>query len=137
MRLSGKISAWGETLPSAKVVVTDSRGVYKQPVKGVLSDVLGNYSIDVDSSDYLKVTSYGLLDKRIKVSEVCKQNNCNFDIKMAGKEQDVQEMFVYGQSSKPKVEKKEFNWKLIALFGGLLIIAATAIYVGNKKLKAS
>ena len=78
MRLSGKISAWGETLPSAKVVVTDSQGVYKQPVKGVLSDVLGNYSIDVATSDYLKVTSYGLLDKRIKVSEVCKQNNCNF-----------------------------------------------------------
>lgn len=133
MRLSGKVIGFtGEPLYGAKIVVTDSKGVIQRPTVGATSEPDGGYVINPKSSDYLTIKTVGHLDKRIKVSEVCKQNSCNFDIKVSGKEQEVTPMYVFG--SKSKVEDK-FNWKKIALIAGISLLGVAAIIYGVKKLK--
>lgn len=121
MVVSGKTKGWGQVLPFTKVIVTDKNGVIKQPVNGVVSDNKGKYSIIVTENDYLTARASGFLDKRIKVSEVCSQNSCNFDIDLAGKTQEEEEVTVV----RPKQYDKP-NWILIGIITGIAVVGITA-----------
>jgi hypothetical protein len=133
MILSGKTYQWDEILPFAKIVVVDSSGVIKQPTNGVVSDIDGNYKITVSASDYLRVTGAGMRDKRIKVSEVCKQNSCNFDIVMEGSYKDEVEVTVVGK--RPTKTYKKPSWAKYMLIAGASLIGVAAIVYGISKMK--
>jgi hypothetical protein len=133
MILKGKTYQWDEVLPFTKVMVVDALGFVKQPVNGVTSDINGDYSITVNSSDYILARGSGMRDKKIKVSEVCTQNNCNFDIKLEGMYKDVEEVTVVG--NRPVTPQNPTrNWNKIALITGLSVLGVVAIIFGISKL---
>lgn len=127
MKLSGKIVAGDETLPSAHVIVTDADGNAKTPTKGVSTDMDGSYSIDVNPTDYLTASFVGLGKKTVKASEVCSQSRCNFDFNLGGGENILEEVLIIGKSNKT-------DWKKIALISGISIVGLVALYFGIKKI---
>lgn len=135
MVLKGKIYAWDEPLPLGKVVITDSQGRYKQPTKGVTADVNGNYRLDVEEADYIKAFGGGMVEQIIKVSDVCSQNSCNFDIKLKGKYKEEEAVYVYAPQKKPKLK---VNTEKLALYGGASLLALALgilIFANIKKEK--
>jgi hypothetical protein len=133
MILSGKILQWGEPLPLAKLVVVNSLGHVKSPTNGVTADLDGRYTINVNPDDYLRVSDGGI-QKRIKVSEVCKQNSCKFDIRLEGRHQEQEAIEVIAVR-KPKAEYKKPSWSKYLLVAGLSLIGVAAIAYGIKKMK--
>tara|TARA_R110000822_G_scaffold55834_5_gene141493 strand:- start:511 stop:942 length:432 start_codon:yes stop_codon:yes gene_type:complete len=141
MRLTGKTFDWdGVALPYVDIVIVNSIGVIKRPVNGVVSDINGKYSITVSPSDFLMVRSSGYLEKRVKVSDICKQNSCNFNIKMEGKASEQDNVVVVGIRKPPKKKEKDgkqpvFKTTKVVLitFGSLLLIGL--ITAGLLKLK--
>ena len=141
MRLTGTTFDWdGVALPYVDIVIVNSIGVIKRPVNGVVSDINGKYSITVSPSDFLMVRSSGYLEKRVKVSDICKQNSCNFNIKMEGKASEQDNVVVVGIRKPPKKKEKDgkqpvFKTTKVVLitFGSLLLIGL--ITAGLLKLK--
>ena len=130
MNLSGKIiDSEGETLPSAHVMVSDSSGSPTSLMKGVVSGLDGDYSIEVSPADYLTASFVGVGKKTVRASEVCKQNSCNFDFKLSEGGNILKEVLVFAD------KKGKTNWKKIALISGISIIGLVVIYFGVKKLK--
>ena len=124
MNLSGKIKNGNETLPLANVTVTDSSGQPTSALKGTAADVNGNYSIDVNPSDYLTASYVGMGKKTVKVSDVCKQNSCTFDFTLGGGGVTLPEI-VITPDGKP-------NWKRIALISGVSLIGVATVIYGIK-----
>ncbi|MHC4293286.1 MAG: hypothetical protein ACYSTX_03240 [Planctomycetota bacterium] len=133
MVLTGKIYQWDEVLPLGKVVVANSLGHIKKPTNGVVADVNGKYTITVNPDDYLLARGSGMRDKLIKVSEVCKQNSCNFDIRLEGMYSQQDEVVVVGH--RPQVEYKKPSWSKYLLIAGISLVGVAAILYGIKKLK--
>ena len=136
MLLSGKTYQDNEVLPFGKIVVVNSLGILKKPTNGVVADIDGNYSINVNPDDYIRVTGGGNVEQRIKVSEVCKQNSCNFNVRLTARTQDVQEVFAVGY--RPKVERAEYkkpSWTKFLLIAGISLVAISAIVYGIKKMR--
>lgn len=122
MRLSGKVYGGDETLPLANIIVSDSSGKQTSALKGVSADIDGNYSIDVNASDFLTVSYVGMGKKTIKVSDVC-STSCNYDFNLS-QGVNLKEFEVIGITDKTK-------WKRIAIIGGaslVLIISSVALY---------
>jgi len=132
MILQGKIYAWDEPLPLGKIVITDSKGVYKQPTKGVTADADGNYRIDVESTDYIKAFGGGMVDQIIKISDVCSRNTCNFDIKLKGKYKQEEAVYVYAPKKKLKLKLKT---EKLALYGGISLLALVLGIIIFKNIK--
>ena len=136
MKLSGKTYQWDEILPFANIVVVNSLGIIKQPTNGVVSDIDGNYTINVSADDYLRVTGSGMREKRIKVSEFCKQNSCNFDIRLEGMYKEEDEVTVIGYRPKPNVAGyKKPSWTKFILIAGISLVGVAAIAYGVSRIK--
>ena len=114
MRLSGKVYGGDETLPLANIIVSDSSGKQTSALKGVSADIDGNYSIDVNASDFLTVSYVGMGSKTIKVSDTC-NTSCNYDFKLSSGH-NLKEFEVIGITDKTK-------WKRIAIIGGISLVA--------------
>ena len=133
MRITGKVyDNEGDTLPLARVFVSDSAGNMSTP-KNVVSTLMdGNYSISVFPAEYITASFAGSAKKTIKSSTICgNKSNCSYDFKLEPIEYEG--VTIIGK--RPKEEKKT-NWKKIALIGGIsLLLIAGIVYVINKNKK--
>ncbi len=69
MKLTGKIKdSNGDEIIGANVFVSDASGKLVNPPKGTSTDVGGNYSLDINSEDYVTATYVGTENQTIKPS---------------------------------------------------------------------
>jgi hypothetical protein len=130
--LTGKVIGEGESLPSAHVRITNSSGVAvgTSLQTNSITNMDGEYSIELSSSDYLTASYVGFPNKTIKASDVCSQNSCNFDFKLDSDGNALDELIITAKKCGKKCEKK----RIIATGVGLaVILIGTLIYKKVKK----
>jgi len=132
MKLTGKVIGEGESLPSAHVRITNSSGVAvgNSSQTNSITNIDGEYSIELSSSDYLTASYVGFPNKTIKASNVCSTNYCNFDFKLNSDVNALDELIITAKKCGKKCKKK----RIIATGVGLaVILIGTLVYKKVKK----
>jgi len=120
MKLTGKVIGEGESLPSAHVRITNSSGVAvgSSSQTNSITNMDGEYSIELSSSDYLTASYVGFPNKTVKASDVCSNNSCNFDFKLSSGGYALDEVLITAEKCGKKCKKK----RIIATGVGLVVI---------------
>ncbi len=99
MKLTGKIKdSNGDEIIGANVFVSDSSGKLVNPPKGTSTNASGNYSLDINSGDYITATYVGTERQTIKPS------GSNQDFKLVeSKDAALPEVLIEADRIYPKI----------------------------------
>lgn len=108
MKLTGKIlDSNGDAIIGANLFVSDNAGKLISPPKGTSTDANGNYSLDVNSGDYVTATYVGKEKQTVKVT------GSKLDFKLVeSKDAALPEIII---EAKRVYKKSYLGWILIGL----------------------